>query len=75
MNRASELCFDDDAYDAFMAEFTGDERTFVLNLLAGWPGVAIDWLIPGRAHVLGVRHVTSKTITIVRVIRFGSNLH
>lgn len=75
MSDASFVCFDDDAHDDFMAEFLGDERAFVLNCLASWPEVAIDWLIPGRARIIGVRYLMRKDVLITQVIRIRGKLH
>lgn len=75
MNDASFVCFSDAAHDDFMAEFLGDERAFVLNWLASWPEVVIDWLIPGRARIIGVRYMMRKEVLITQVIRISGKLH
>lgn len=75
MNDASFVCFSDASHDDFMAEFLGDERAFVLNWLASWPEVAIDWLIPGRARIIGVRYMMRKEVLITQVIRISGKLH
>jgi hypothetical protein len=70
MSDAPVVCFRDAAHDAFMAEFFGDERSFVLSWLASWPEVEIDWLIPDRARIIGMRYGTREDVLITQVIRF-----
>jgi hypothetical protein len=66
------LFSDADAHDAFMKEFDGAERDFILSCLAGWHETSIDWLIPGRARITGTHSPNRKEVLITEVIRFAA---
>lgn len=67
----------------FMNEFPpkgdgtdGLEHDFILFCLSEWPHATIDWTIPGRARIIGMRPSRRKEVMLVtHVIRFEIDLH
>lgn len=79
------VCFTDpEVMVEFMDEFAPDgtddaevaEYKFILAYIAWWPATEMDWLIPGRARIIGMRPARQKEVMLVtHVIRFKIDLH
>lgn len=82
-----KVCFTDDEVKAeFMDEFAPDgtdadaddelEYEFILFRIDQWRAAKLDWLIPGRARIIGIRPPKQKEVMLItHVIRFHIDLH